>query len=109
MLLNHFCSFPQERKESNNSVGKNEHYLMNLSAQLYRLTIIIQLVPTFIFQIFTRSLKSEGNLYALVTIQNFCYLISAIPLLFINWLNPLEPTGNLSEVQLKNDMFSETG
>ena len=49
-----------------------------------------------IFQIFTRSLKSEGNLYALVTIQNFCYLISAIPLLFINWFNPLEPTGNLS-------------
>ena len=48
-----------------------------------------------IFQIFTRSLKSEGNLYALVTIQNFCYLISAIPLLFINWFNPLEPTGNL--------------
>ena len=49
-----------------------------------------------VFQVFTRSLKSEGNLYALVTIQNFCYLISAIPLLLINWLNPLEPTGNLS-------------
>jgi len=49
-----------------------------------------------IFQVFTRSLKSEGNLYALVTIQNFCYLISAIPLLFINWFNPLEPSGNLS-------------
>lgn len=49
-----------------------------------------------IFQVFTRSLKSEGNLYALVTIQNFCYLISAIPLLLINWLNPFEPTGNLS-------------
>ena len=49
-----------------------------------------------IFQIFTRSLKSEGNLYALVTIQNFCYLLSAIPLLFINWFNPLEPSGNLS-------------
>ena len=49
-----------------------------------------------IFQIFTRSLKSEGNLYALVTIQNFCYLISAIPLLFINCFYPLEPTGNLS-------------
>jgi drug/metabolite transporter (DMT)-like permease len=49
-----------------------------------------------IFQIFTRSLKSEGNLYALVTIQNFCYLMSAIPLLLVNWLNPLEKTGNLS-------------
>jgi drug/metabolite transporter (DMT)-like permease len=49
-----------------------------------------------IFQIFTRSLKSEGNLYALVTIQNFCYLISAMPLLLVNWLNPLEKTGNLS-------------
>ena len=49
-----------------------------------------------IFQIFTRSLKSEGNLYALVTIQNFCYLLSAIPLLFINWFNPIEPSGNLS-------------
>ena len=49
-----------------------------------------------IFQIFTRSLKSEGNLYALVTIQNFCYLLSAIPLLFINWLYPMEPSGNLS-------------
>ena len=49
-----------------------------------------------IFQIFTRSLKSEGNLYALVTIQNFCYLLSAIPLLFINWFNPMEPSGNLS-------------
>tara|TARA_B100001059_G_scaffold72246_1_gene69396 strand:- start:1130 stop:2140 length:1011 start_codon:yes stop_codon:yes gene_type:complete len=49
-----------------------------------------------VFQIFTRSLKSEGNLYALVTIQNFCYLISAIPLLLVNWSNPLEPTGNLS-------------
>ena len=49
-----------------------------------------------VFQIFTRSLKSEGNLYALVTIQNFCYLLSAIPLLFINWFNPMEPSGNLS-------------
>ena len=49
-----------------------------------------------IFQIFTRSLKSEGNLYALVTIQNFCYLVSAIPLLLINWLYPLAPSGNLS-------------
>ena len=38
-----------------------------------------------IFQIFTRSLKSDGNLPALITIQHLCYFFSALPLLAFNW------------------------
>ena len=46
-----------------------------------------------IFQIFTRSLKSDGNLPALITIQHLCYFFSALPLLAFNWSGGLSSTG----------------
>ena len=49
-----------------------------------------------IFQIFTRSLKSDGNLPALITIQHLCYFFSALPLLAFNWSGGLSSTGNMS-------------
>jgi drug/metabolite transporter (DMT)-like permease len=49
-----------------------------------------------IFQIFTRSLKSDGNLPALITIQHLCYFFSALPLLAFNWSGGLNSTGNMS-------------
>ena len=49
-----------------------------------------------IFQIFTRSLKSDGNLPALITIQHLCYFLSALPLLAFNWSGGLNSTGNMS-------------
>ena len=49
-----------------------------------------------IFQIFTRSLKSDGNLPALIAIQHLCYFFSALPLLVFNWSGGLSSTGNMS-------------
>ncbi len=49
-----------------------------------------------IFQIFTRSLKSDGNLPALIAIQHLCYFFSALPLLMFNWSGGLSSTGNMS-------------
>ena len=45
-----------------------------------------------LFQIWTRRLKSVGNLSALVTVQHLCYLAAAIPLFWINLQNPLLET-----------------
>ena len=49
-----------------------------------------------IFQIFTRSLKSDGNLPALIAIQHLCYLFSALPLFAFNLSGGLNSTGNMS-------------
>ncbi len=49
-----------------------------------------------IFQIFTRRLKSDGNLPALITIQHLCYFFSALPLLAFNWSGGINSTGNMS-------------
>tara|TARA_B100001057_G_scaffold457887_1_gene506581 strand:- start:3308 stop:4252 length:945 start_codon:yes stop_codon:yes gene_type:complete len=49
-----------------------------------------------IFQIFTRSLKSDGNLPALIAIQHLCYFFSALPLFAFNWSGGLSSTGNMS-------------
>jgi drug/metabolite transporter (DMT)-like permease len=49
-----------------------------------------------LFQIWTRRLKSVGNLQAMVTVQHYCYLLSALPFFILNWLMTWELSGNPS-------------
>lgn len=49
-----------------------------------------------LFQVMTRSLKSVGDLPALITIQHFCYLISSFPLLFFNIFGNWQVSDNQS-------------
>ncbi|NCV17463.1 MAG: DMT family transporter [Rhodobacterales bacterium] len=58
--------------------------------------LVVAAISYAIFQIFTRSLKSDGNLPALITIQHLCYFFSALPLLAFNWSGGLSSTGNMS-------------
>lgn len=47
-----------------------------------------------LFQIWTRRLKSVGNLEAMVTVQHVAYTLAAAPFLVFNFLAPLPPSGN---------------
>ena len=47
-----------------------------------------------LFQIWTRRLKSVGNLEAMVTVQHVAYVAAATPALIYNFLAPLPPSGS---------------
>ena len=49
-----------------------------------------------LFQIWTRRLKSVGDLKAMVAVQHLCYFGAALPVLLFNWLWPVAETGNAS-------------
>ena len=49
-----------------------------------------------LFQIWTRRLKSVGDLNAMVAVQHLCYFGAAFPIFLINWTWPLDETGNIS-------------
>lgn len=46
------------------------------------------------FQIWTRRLKSVGNLSAMVTVQQLCYITGFLPILLINYFLPRAPSQN---------------
>ena len=46
------------------------------------------------FQIWTRRLKSVGNLSAMVTVQQLCYITGFLPILLINYFLPRAPSDN---------------
>jgi len=46
------------------------------------------------FQIWTRRLKSVGNLSAMVTVQQLCYTAAFAPILLFNYLSPRPVSGN---------------
>ena len=46
------------------------------------------------FQIWTRRLKSDGTLSAMVMVQHFCYLVAGTLMMVANVIWPYEPTGN---------------
>ena len=46
------------------------------------------------FQIWTRRLKSVGNLSAMVTVQQVCYIAGFVPILLINYVLPRAPSEN---------------
>ena len=46
------------------------------------------------FQIWTRRLKSVGNLSAMVTVQQLCYITGFLPILLINYFLPRAPSKN---------------
>lgn len=60
------------------------------------LLVIGSAISYALFQIWTRKLKSVGNLEAMVTVQHGCYFVAAIPVLLINWLWPMTGSGNAS-------------
>ncbi|MGC6453060.1 MAG: DMT family transporter [Candidatus Puniceispirillaceae bacterium] len=47
-----------------------------------------------VFQIWTRRLKSVGNLSAMVTVQQVCYVAAFGPILLVNYLAPRAPSDN---------------
>ncbi|MDB3891617.1 DMT family transporter [Alphaproteobacteria bacterium] len=49
-----------------------------------------------LFQIWTRRLKSLGDLRAMVAVQHVCYFAAACPFLLLNWMMPAEMSGNAS-------------
>ena len=49
-----------------------------------------------IFQIWTRRLKAQGSLSAMVTVQHLCYLFAGLFLLALTMIWPHENTGNAS-------------
>ena len=46
------------------------------------------------FQIWTRRLKSVGNLSAMVTVQQLCYITGFLPILLVNYFLPRAESGN---------------
>ena len=46
------------------------------------------------FQIWTCRLKSVGNLSAMVTVQQFCYIIGVLPILLVNYFMPPAASDN---------------
>jgi len=60
------------------------------------LLVIASAVCYALFQIWTRRLKSVGNLQAMVTVQHYCYLLSALPFFILNWLMTWKLSGNPS-------------
>ena len=49
-----------------------------------------------LFQIWTRRLKSVGNLSAMVSVQQICYITAALPFLVVNFIWPRPPSDNVS-------------
>ena len=53
-------------------------------------------LPTRCFQIWTRRLKAVGNLSAMVSVQQICYITAALPVLLVNLIWPRQPSDNVS-------------
>ena len=49
-----------------------------------------------LFQIWTRRLKAVGNLSAMVSVQQICYITTALPVLLVNLVWPRQPSDNIS-------------
>ena len=49
-----------------------------------------------LFQIWTRRLKAVGNLSAMVSVQQICYIVAAAPVLLVNFIWPRPPSDNVS-------------
>ena len=49
-----------------------------------------------LFQIWTRRLKAVGNLSAMVSVQQICYITAALPVLLVNLVWPRQPSDNIS-------------
>ncbi len=63
--------------------------------QSENLLVIGSAVSYALFQIWTRRLKADGSLSAMVTVQHLCYLFVGA-LMVINVVLPVQPTGNSS-------------
>ena len=62
--------------------------------QLENLLVIGAAMSYALFQIWTRRLKSDGTLSAMVMVQHFCYLVAGTLMMVANVIWPYEPTGN---------------
>ena len=60
------------------------------------LLVILSAISYAAFQIWTRRLKSVGNLEAMVTVQHVCYLVAGLVFLIVNLVWPVAETGNAS-------------
>jgi drug/metabolite transporter (DMT)-like permease len=49
-----------------------------------------------LFQIWTRRLKGKGSLSAMVTVQQICYIVAALPVLLVNAVWPRPESANVS-------------
>ena len=49
-----------------------------------------------LFQIWTRRLKAVGNLSAMVSVQQVCYIVAALPVLLVNLIWSRPPSDNVS-------------
>ena len=49
-----------------------------------------------LFQIWTRRLKAVGNLSAMVSVQQVCYIAATVPVLLVNFIWPRPPSDNVS-------------
>ena len=47
-----------------------------------------------LFQIWTRRLKADGSLSAMVTVQHLCYFVVGTLMVAANLIWPVPPTGN---------------
>ena len=64
------------------------------SFQQETLLVLAAALSYALFQIWTRRLKSVGNLEAMVTVQHVAYTVVSAPVFVFNLLAPVPPTGN---------------
>lgn len=64
------------------------------SFQQETLLVLAAALSYALFQIWTRRLKSVGNLEAMVTVQHVAYTLVSAPVFVFNLLAPVPPTGN---------------
>ena len=62
--------------------------------QKENLLVIGAAVSYALFQIWTRRLKADGSLSAMVTVQHICYFVVGTLMVAANMIWPLPPTGN---------------
>ena len=64
--------------------------------QIETLFVVAAACSYAVFQIWTRRLKTMGNLAGMVAVQHVCYLVVGLIFTLVNFFSPVDQTGNLT-------------